>query len=166
GEHRPRAVQPDDLKSGPSERQQQPTAPTSRLENGPPNPACQPKVQRQVVQIPAMLPFIEPSQPVEWIFSHEVKLSAIGYPPPMRILAVDVGTGTQDILLFDSEQELENSVKMVMPSPTLVVADTIRRATAERRPIFLRGVTMGGGPSHWAAMDHLKAGHQVYATPA
>src|SRR5438045_489951 len=40
----------------------------------------------------------------------------------MRILAVDVGTGTQDILLFDSEQELENSVKMVMPSPTLVVA--------------------------------------------
>ena len=33
----------------------------------------------------------------------------------MRILAVDVGTGTQDILLFDSEQELENSIKMVMP---------------------------------------------------
>src|ERR687888_2227058 len=84
----------------------------------------------------------------------------------MRILAVDVGTGTQDILLFDSDQELENSVKMVMPSPTLVVAGAIRRATAEGRPIVLRGVTMGGGPSHWAAMDHLKAGYSVYATPA
>ena len=84
----------------------------------------------------------------------------------MRILAVDIGTGTQDILLFDSERELENSVKMVMPSPTLVVADTIRRATATGRPIVLRGVTMGGGPSHWAAMDHLKAGQPVYATPA
>src|SRR5215216_1077050 len=84
----------------------------------------------------------------------------------MRILTIDVGTGTQDILLFDSDQELENSVKMVMPSPTLVVANTIRRATTEGRPIVLRGVTMGGGPSHWAAMDHLKAGRPVYATAA
>jgi uncharacterized protein (DUF1786 family) len=84
----------------------------------------------------------------------------------MRILAVDVGTGTQDILLFDSEHELENSVKMVMPSPTLVVADIIRDATAAGLPIVLRGVTMGGGPSHWAAIDHLRAGRAVYATPA
>ena len=27
----------------------------------------------------------------------------------MRILAVDVGTGTQDILLWDSAQEIENA---------------------------------------------------------
>src|SRR5687767_6525552 len=86
--------------------------------------------------------------------------------PGMRILAVDVGTGTQDILLFDSSSELENSVKLVMPSPTIVVSDHIRRATAAHRPILLRGVTMGGGPSHWAANDHLKAGLPVYATPA
>lgn len=85
----------------------------------------------------------------------------------MRILAVDVGTGTQDILLFDSDkQELENCVKMVMPSPTLVVADAIRQATREGRDVLLDGVTMGGGPCHWAAMDHLKAGRRVYATPA
>ena len=24
---------------------------------------------------------------------------------------------------------------------------------------------MGGGPSHWAARDHLKAGYKLYATP-
>ena len=24
---------------------------------------------------------------------------------------------------------------------------------------------MGGGPSHWAAMDHIRAGFSVYATP-
>ena len=83
----------------------------------------------------------------------------------MRILAIDVGTGTQDILLFDSSQQLENSVKLVMPSPTLVIGETIRRATRDRRPILLRGVTMGGGPSHWAAMDHVRAGYAVYATP-
>lgn len=83
----------------------------------------------------------------------------------MRILAIDVGTGTQDILLFDSEQELENCVKLVMPSPTQVVAARIRQATVAGRPILLRGVTMGGGPSSWAASDHLKAGYPVYATP-
>src|SRR5213079_2468964 len=54
---------------------------------------------------------------------------------------------------------------MVMPSPTLIVAGRIRQATTEGRPIALRGVTMGGGPSHWAAMVHLKAGRPVYATP-
>src|SRR6266540_1152505 len=83
----------------------------------------------------------------------------------MRILTIDVGTGTQDILLFDADQELENCVKMVMPSPTAVVARQIRAATEQGTPLLLDGVTMGGGPSHWAAMDHLRAGHPVYATP-
>src|SRR5436853_3748296 len=83
----------------------------------------------------------------------------------MRILAIDVGTGTQDILLFDSEQEIENSIKLVMPSPTAVIARQVRAATEQGRPILLDGVTMGGGPSHWAAMDHIRAGFPVYATP-
>jgi uncharacterized protein (DUF1786 family) len=83
----------------------------------------------------------------------------------MRILTIDVGTGTQDILLFDADQEIENCVKMVMPSPTAVVARQIRMATERGTPLLLDGVTMGGGPSHWAATDHLRAGHPVYATP-
>src|SRR5919106_854123 len=83
----------------------------------------------------------------------------------MRILTIDVGTGTQDILLFDADQELENCVKMVMPSPTAVVARQIRDATERGTPLLLDGVTMGGGPSHWAAMDHVRAGYPVYATP-
>src|SRR3954454_13125007 len=83
----------------------------------------------------------------------------------MRILAIDVGTGTQDILLFDSEQEIENSIKMVMPSPTAVIARQIRAATELGQPILLDGVTMGGGASHWAAMDHVRAGFAVHATP-
>lgn len=83
----------------------------------------------------------------------------------MQILAVDVGTGTQDILLFDSERDPENCLKMVMPSPTLLVARRIRQATAERRGLLLTGVIMGGGPSAWAAEDHHKAGLPIYATP-
>jgi uncharacterized protein (DUF1786 family) len=83
----------------------------------------------------------------------------------MRILTIDVGTGTQDILLFDSDQEIENSIKLVMPSPTVVVARQIRDVTERGLPLLLDGVTMGGGPSHWAAMDHVRAGFAVYATP-
>ncbi len=83
----------------------------------------------------------------------------------MKILCVDIGTGTQDILLYDSDQELENCFKLVMPSPTMRVAGEVKQATRDGRSIVLTGVTMGGGPSHWAVKDHLKAGHTVYATP-
>ncbi len=83
----------------------------------------------------------------------------------MQILTVDVGTGTQDVLLFDSERELENCFKLVLPSPTVVLADRIRRATAGRQRLVLQGVTMGGGPSHWATIDHVRAGLDVFATP-
>lgn len=83
----------------------------------------------------------------------------------MKILAVDVGTGTQDILLFDSDKEIENCFKLVMPSPTVLVAREIRAATARGEDVLLTGTIMGGGPCAWAANDHLKAGYQVYATP-
>jgi uncharacterized protein (DUF1786 family) len=83
----------------------------------------------------------------------------------MRILAIDVGTGTQDILLFDTLIEVENCLQMVMPSPTVLVADQIRTATARGEDILLTGTIMGGGPSNWAAEDHLRAGRRVLATP-
>src|SRR5579863_5393090 len=80
---------------------------------------------------------------------------------PMRILAVDVGTGTQDILLFESGKTIENCFKLVMPSPTVIVAERIKRATERGQPLILTGVTMGGGPCHWAAPDHALAGCRV-----
>ncbi|MEO7021842.1 MAG: DUF1786 domain-containing protein [Ktedonobacteraceae bacterium] len=83
---------------------------------------------------------------------------------PIRILAIDVGTGTQDILLFESGKTIENNFKLVMPSPTVIVAERIKHATAQGQPILLTGVTMGGGPCHWAARDHALAGYRVVAT--
>jgi uncharacterized protein (DUF1786 family) len=83
----------------------------------------------------------------------------------MRLLAVDVGTGTQDILLFDSDLEVENCFKLVMPSPTMIVARMVKAATRRGDPLLLTGVTMGGGPSTWATRDHAQAGYAVYATP-
>src|SRR6266852_5401466 len=86
-------------------------------------------------------------------------------PKTIRILAVDVGTGTQDIMLFESGKTIENCFKLVMPSPTVIVANRIKRATERGKPILLTGVTMGGGPCHWAARDHALAGNAVAVTP-
>ncbi len=83
----------------------------------------------------------------------------------MKILAVDVGTGTQDILLFDARLDVENAYKLVLPAPTMMIHRRLQRATREKRPVLLTGVTMGGGPSQWAAEDHAKAGLPVYALP-
>ncbi len=83
----------------------------------------------------------------------------------MQILTVDVGTGTQDIYMYDSRIDLENGFKLVVPSPTMMVHKRLKAATRQAEAIALTGVTMGGGPSHWAARDHAKAGYPVYATP-
>jgi len=83
----------------------------------------------------------------------------------MQILAIDVGTGTQDIFLYDSRVDLENGFKLVVPSPTMIVRQRLQEATRKKEAVLLTGVIMGGGPSHWAAEDHLKAGLAIYATP-
>lgn len=83
----------------------------------------------------------------------------------MQILTVDIGTGTQDIFLYDSRLDLENGFKLVVPSPTMMVRQQLQNATRKKEVVLLTGVIMGGGPSHWAAESHLKAGLEVFATP-
>ena len=83
----------------------------------------------------------------------------------MQILTVDIGTGTQDVLLFDTERAPENCLKLVMPAPTLLIGEQIRCATNARLPLLITGVTMGGGPCAWAAEAHRRAGLRVIATP-
>ena len=85
--------------------------------------------------------------------------------PPRRVLAVDVGAGTQDVLLYESDREPENCVKLVLPSQTQVVGRRLRAATAAGRPVHLTGSLMGGGASSDAARDHLAAGLPLSATP-
>jgi uncharacterized protein (DUF1786 family) len=81
-----------------------------------------------------------------------------------RILAIDVGTGTQDILVFEAGTLIENAVQLIMPSPTVLLANRVKQATADQVDLLLTGVTMGGGPDHWAVEAHLRAGLNVYAT--
>ena len=60
----------------------------------------------------------------------------------MRILAIDVGTGTQDIMIYDTEKELENSIKLVLPSPHLFISQKIREIEND---FYFKGEIIGGG---------------------
>jgi len=79
----------------------------------------------------------------------------------MKILAVDIGVGTQDIMLYDSDDTIENSFKMVMPSPTRIIAEKIRN---HHNDLFIKGSTMGGGPINKAIKNHLDRGYNVTMT--
>lgn len=81
------------------------------------------------------------------------------------LIAIDVGGGTQDIFVRIEDELIENCPKMVMPSPTRLVARKIIAATSERKPVFLFGETMGGGVCASAAKKHIAEGLEVYATP-
>jgi Uncharacterized protein conserved in archaea len=61
----------------------------------------------------------------------------------MKILAVDIGTGTQDIFLYDSNLDIENGFKLVLPSPTMMVHRRLKQSLRLRTPILLAGHQMG-----------------------
>jgi uncharacterized protein (DUF1786 family) len=81
------------------------------------------------------------------------------------ILALDIGGGTQDLLVWTEGEAMENAVQCVLPSPTVMVARKIGQATQRRQTVFLTGTLMGGGASSQAVRDHLKADLLVYAQP-
>jgi uncharacterized protein (DUF1786 family) len=84
----------------------------------------------------------------------------------MKILTVDIGTGTQDIYLYDSNLDIENGFKLVLPSPTMMIHRRVKRVLSTRTPLLLTGHQMGGGPSAWAIEEAARAGLRVYMTPS
>ena len=86
----------------------------------------------------------------------------------MKILTVDIGTGTQDVFLYDSGLDIENGFKLILPSPTMMIHRRVRQAlhASRRTPILLTGHQMGGGPSAWAIEEAARAGIPVYMTPS
>ena len=82
----------------------------------------------------------------------------------MKILTVDIGTGTQDIFLYDSRLDIENGFKLILPSPTMMIHRRVKQALGARTPILLTGHQMGGGPSAWAIEEAARAGIPVYMT--
>ena len=80
----------------------------------------------------------------------------------MRILAIDVGTGTQDIMIYDTEKELENSIKLVLPSPHLFISQRIRETEND---IYFTGEIMGGGKIKNTILEHMEKGYDVVMEP-
>jgi uncharacterized protein (DUF1786 family) len=83
----------------------------------------------------------------------------------MKILTVDIGTGTQDIFLYDSRLDIENGFKLILPSPTMMMHRRVKQTLSTRTPLLLTGHQMGGGPSAWAIEEAARAGIPVYMTP-
>ncbi len=84
----------------------------------------------------------------------------------MKILTVDIGTGTQDIFLYDSNLDIENGFKLVLPSPTMMIHRRVKQAVSAGTPLLFTGHQMGGGPSAWAIEEAARAGIPVYMTPS
>ena len=83
----------------------------------------------------------------------------------MRILAIDVGTGTQDMMIYDDEKELENSIKLVLPSPHLFISQQISEIEND---LYFKGEIMGGGKIKRSLQQHMEKGYNVVMeeTPA
>jgi uncharacterized protein (DUF1786 family) len=83
----------------------------------------------------------------------------------MKILAIDIGAGTEDVLLYNSVLEnVENCIKMVLPSPSQVFAAKVRAETLQGNDLFVKGETIGGGAFSHALKQHAEAGFRVYMT--
>ena len=81
-----------------------------------------------------------------------------------RILAIDIGAGTMDVVLYDPAQPMENATQLVLPSATSIVGRRIERARRAGKPVFLHGNLMGGYHTSNAVWRHIEAGLAVYAT--
>lgn len=76
------------------------------------------------------------------------------------ILLLDIGSGTQDVLLAQKNQNHENWVRFVIPSPAKLIAQKIRAITQEGKALILTGSNMGGGFT-FAVKEHLNQGFSV-----
>jgi uncharacterized protein (DUF1786 family) len=62
----------------------------------------------------------------------------------MQLLCIDIGRGTQDILLYDSSQRIENCPSLVLPSPVALTRQRLEQAIASGRTPLFWGTNMGG----------------------
>ncbi len=75
-------------------------------------------------------------------------------------LCLDIGSGTQDVLLYSPDMEIENCPKFVLPSPAIQIGRRIEAARLRGENIWLHGRNMGGGVTRFIRA-HQKAGLTV-----
>jgi len=79
------------------------------------------------------------------------------------ILSLDIGSGTQDVLLALPHTLPTNWPRFVLPSPEHTVRAHIKKATDKGAPIWLYGENMGGGFAD-AIKNHRAAGLNISTT--
>lgn len=79
------------------------------------------------------------------------------------VLSLDIGTGTQDVLLALPDTCVKNWPRFVLPSPAVLVAEQIETLAAKGRNIWLTGRNMGGGFAG-AVTRALQKGCRIAAT--
>jgi len=77
-------------------------------------------------------------------------------------LCLDIGSGTQDVLLYSPDVEIENCPKFVLPSPALQTGRRIEKLRMQGKNIWLHDRNMGGGVTRFIRA-HQKAGLKVAA---
>lgn len=83
----------------------------------------------------------------------------------MKVLALDIGAGTEDILLYDDQRKsVENCIKMVLPSPSQIFAVKVEEATRLYKDLFVKGDIIGGGAFAFALRNHVEKGLRVVMT--
>ena len=82
----------------------------------------------------------------------------------MKILAIDIGVGTQDILLYEGGGPVENCPKFVLPSPSSLYRKRVTALLSRGKDLFLDGSIIGGGGLISPLMAHIRGGFSVYMT--
>ncbi len=75
-----------------------------------------------------------------------------------KILAIDIGAGTQDVLLYNSELTPENCISLILPTPSRNFSRLIEKC---KEDIFIDGDPIGGGAIPSLLKSHIKKGYRV-----
>ncbi|MCS3901434.1 DUF1786 domain-containing protein [Methanococcus voltae] len=76
----------------------------------------------------------------------------------MNVFCIDIGNGTQDILYYNDEKNIENAVKLILPSPTQILGSKISKLKENLR---IDGEIMGGGAVSFQILKKIKQGYTV-----
>ncbi|MBP2143461.1 uncharacterized protein (DUF1786 family) [Methanococcus voltae] len=76
----------------------------------------------------------------------------------MDIFCIDIGNGTQDLIYYNNEKNIENAVKLILPSPTQILGSTISKMKENLR---IDGEIMGGGAVSYYILKKIKQGYTV-----